>query len=179
MHFPLFLVPIALFAATADCLPLDSSDQELFLPDLTGPDSSGDLTAGSNILADANSYPLTSNNAEFLNSDLFAPSSSEGLIASSNIGGSDPDPLHQIPDDEANLFNSDLTAANTFSDSTVGSDILGNSQNWLEPSLTLAASANEGSTNEISVCCGHGESLYYYCTQCEFADVFPCIISST
>lgn len=172
MHFPLFLVSTTLFVAIADCLPLDSSDQELFTSDLTGPGSSGDLTAGSNILANANSYPLASNNAEFPSSDLFALSSSEGLIASSNIGSSDFNSLYQIPDDAS-------TTANAIGDSVVGSDALGDPQNWLEPSLTLATSVNEVSTNEITVCCGHGESLYYYCTACEFVDVFPRDISST
>lgn len=184
MHFPLFLVSAALFAATVDCLPLDSSDQEMFLPGLIGPDSSSDLTASSDILADVNSYPLISNDADFSNSDLFAPSSSDGSIASSPIGGSAFNSLQQIPNDEVNLFNSDPTAPDAFRDSTVGSDVLGDPQNWLEPSFTQAGnpsapSANEVSTDELTLCCGHGESLVYYCTNCEFADVLPRIIGST
>ena len=184
MHFPLFTVLAALFATIVNCLPLDSADQELFLPDLISSGSFSELTADSNILADVNSYTLNSNDVDIPKLDLLDPSSSEGLIASSNVGDSDFNPLLRNPDDEANFFNLDSTASNTFSDSMVGSDVLEDSQNWLEPSLTLAGnpqapSANQVSVDDITVCCGHGESLQYYCETCKFVNVLPRITSST
>lgn len=175
MHFLLVLVSAASFATIVNCLPLDSADEELFLPDLIGSGSFGELTADFNILADANSYTLSSNDADIPNLDLLTPSFSEGLTASSNVGDSDFNSLLQIPDEQTNLFNLDSTTSNTFSDSMVGSNVLENSQNWLEPSFTLA----QVSASDMYVCCGHGESIQYYCQMCKFVNVLQRIASST
>ena len=189
MHFLLLLVSTNLFVITLNCVPLNSVDQNLFLPDTIASDTSADLPVNSNTFVDANFYSpsIFNDAAEFSsNSDsTFASSLPESLIASSNVDDSDiNNSLLQSPD--MGKSHSDSTDPYVLSDlMVVGSDIgLEDSQNWLlEPSsFTLAQnpqapSANQVSSTEISVCCGHGESLQYYCQKCEFDNIRSRMIS--
>lgn len=179
MQFHFSFVSAALFIVIVDCIPLDSTDQELFPSDLIRPASFSDSTTDPEILADVNSYPLISTN-----SNSFGPSLSEGLIASAsaNVDDSNFNSLLQIPgDDETNLLNSNSNSIDptVFGDSmTTGSDGFENPPDWMKPSFTLADNSQVPSPvtkappGEINVCCGHGDSLEYYCQACEFCRWF-------
>lgn len=186
MHLHSFFFPAALFISIVHSLPLDSADEGFFLSDSIAPDFSSESTAGFNVFDDVNSFPLTFNDAEIPNSDLFASSSSEDLIPSANLIDSDPNSLLQVPDDEEGpLFNSDSIASNSLSEPIIGPDVLEGSQNWLEPSFTLAENPSVSPANGLSasynvpVCCGRGESLILICMTCEFVNILPWTINST